>query len=284
VILGDSRYMGVIPDESIHLVLTAPPTQALKGMHQNKEGVFPVTDYEAFLSGLKTVWEEVYRILVPGGRLIGIIGDIWLSRKKYGRHRVIPLYADICVLCRKIGYDNLTPIIWHKISEKLPAVKGGTKFLGAPYGPNGGIGNNVGYVLMQRKPGGYRKPDTDQKMRSRIPRSDYKKWFQQVWRVPHPAGVRTQHPFPLEMACRLIRMFSFWDDTVLDPFCSTGTTLAAAMQCHRNSIGIDSDIRRCRMAFNRLQAQDEPLFTKTAIEFLDAGRIKKVDHEKVHVP
>jgi modification methylase len=274
VIRGDARCMGFIPDESVHLVLTSPPKTVLKGIDGTGKDIYLISDYEAFLSGLEMIWREVFRVLVPGGRLVCTVGDVWLSRKMHGRHRVIPLHADICVVCRTIGFDNLNPIIWHKIPGTEGTEGKGGKFFGSPYEPNGAIRNDVEFVVMQRKPGGYRKPTDRQRKRSKIDKTDYRKWFRQLWRIPEASGQRYPSPFPFEIAHRLINMFSFWGDTVLDPFCATGTTLAAAMRCQRNSIGIEMDTDLCRLAFNRLQEGDEPLFVKTRIEFNESSLIE----------
>jgi site-specific DNA-methyltransferase (adenine-specific) len=120
-------------------------------------------------------------VLVPGGRLVCVVGDVCLSRREYGRHLVMPLHADICVQCRKLGFDNLNPIIWHKISNANFEVENGTKFLGKPYEPNAIIKNDIEFILMQRKPGGYRKPTEQQRDLSRLKKDEYNAWFRQFW-------------------------------------------------------------------------------------------------------
>jgi DNA modification methylase len=117
LIQGDARHLDFIPNESIHLVVTSPPYWILKRYNENPDQLGHVADYEQFIEDLSQVWEHMYRILVPGGRLVCVVGDVCLSRRKHGRHVVVPLHADICVSCRKIGFDNLNPIIWHKISN-----------------------------------------------------------------------------------------------------------------------------------------------------------------------
>ena len=258
--------MSYIPDESIHLVITSPPYWNLKRYNENPQQMGHMSDYEEFLDELTKVWEEVYRVLVPGSRLVCVVGDVCLSRRKNkGRHVVVPLHADICVRCRKIGFDNLNPIIWHKIANASYEVSGSSRFLGKPYEPNAIIKNDIEFILMQRKPGGYRKPTEEQRRLSRINKQEFDKWFQQFWNLsgastkPHPA------PFPLELAYRLGRMFSFWGDTVLDPFCGTGTTMLASMKCGRNSIGIEIDREYCRMAAQRLKSEHNDMFLKTEL-------------------
>ena len=121
---------------------------------------------------------------------------------------------------------------------------------------------------MQRKPGGYRKPTAQQRKHSKINKSDYRKWFQQFWNLSGVSHGKYPKPFSSEIANRLTRMFSFWGDTVLDPFCGVGTTLVAAMRCNRNSVGIEIDEKYCRIALNRLEEENEPLFTHTRLEYL----------------
>jgi len=117
LIRGDARQMSYIEDGSVHLAITSPPYWTLKRYNDNEAQLGHVTDYEVFLRELTKVWKEVYRVLTPGGRLVCVVGDVCLSRRQHGRHVVVPLHADICVICRKIGFDNLNPIIWHKIAN-----------------------------------------------------------------------------------------------------------------------------------------------------------------------
>jgi len=265
LIQGDARHLDFIPNESIHLVVTSPPYWILKRYNENPNQLGHVDDYEQFVADLAKVWEHVYRILVPGGRLVCVVGDVCLSRRKHGRHVVVPLHADICVSCRKIGFDNLNPIIWHKISNASYEVSNGGRFLGKPYEPNAIIKNDIEFILMQRKPGGYRSPTPEQRELSRISKKDFQEWFQQFW---HMSGASTREhpaPFPLELASRLVRMFSFHGDTVLDPFVGTGTTMVAALRANRNSIGLDIDAAYCRMAAERLQTETANLFNKARL-------------------
>jgi len=267
LINGDARDLSFLSDESIHLVVTSPPYWNLKRYNENPDQLGHVNDYESFLSELEKVWHEVFRVLVPGGRLVCVVGDVCVSRRKFGRHLVFPLHSDICVLCRKIGFDNLNPIIWHKIANASFEVENGSKFLGKPYEPNAIIKNDMEFILMQRKPGGYRKPTEVQRKLSKIDKKDFNVWFQQIWSITGASTRNHPAPFPLELASRLVRMFSFQDDTVLDPFCGTGTTMVASLRYGRNSIGIDIDPEYCRMAAQFLKKESSNLFLKTELIF-----------------
>ncbi len=267
LIHGDSRELSFLPDESVHLVVTSPPYWNLKRYNENPDQLGHIQDYEAFLFELEKVWRHVYRILVPGGRLVCVVGDVCVARRDFGRHLVFPLHADICVICRRIGFDNLNPIIWHKIANASYEVANGSKFLGKPYEPNAIIKNDMEFILMQRKPGGYRQPSTQQRDKSRIGKEEFDRWFQQIWNITGASTKNHPAPFPLELATRLVRMFSFSGDTVLDPFCGSGTTMVAALRTGRNSIGIDIDPDYCRMAARYLKAENADLFTTSKLLF-----------------
>ncbi len=267
LIQGDARHVSFIKDESIHLVVTSPPYWTLKKYNDNPSQLGHVSDYETFLGELAQVWKEMYRILVPGGRLVCVVGDVCLSRRQYGRHVVVPLHSDIAVICRKIGFDNLNPIIWHKIANANYEVNNGSKFLGKPYEPNAIIKNDIEFILMQRKPGGYRQPTERQRKLSMISKEEYSKWFRQFWTISGASTKVHPAPFPLELAFRLVRMFSFWGDTVVDPFCGTGTTMVAASKAGRNSIGIEIDPEYCKMAEERLRKENSDLFSAANLEF-----------------
>lgn len=264
---GDARELDFLPDESVHLVVTSPPYWNLKRYNEHPDQLGHIQDYEAFLAELEKVWRHVYRILVPGGRLVCVVGDVCVARRDFGRHLVFPLHADICVICRRIGYDNLNPIIWHKIANASYEVENGSKFLGKPYEPNAIIKNDMEFILMQRKPGGYRKPTEEQRDTSRLEKDVFDRWFQQIWNITGASTKQHPAPFPLELANRLVRMFSFTGDTVMDTFCGSGTTMVAALRSGRNSIGIEIDPDYCRMAARYLKAETGDLFSTADLRF-----------------
>jgi DNA modification methylase len=264
-----------LPSESVHLVVTSPPYWTLKEYNRSDGQLGYVADYEQFLDELDHVWKRCFDALVSGGRLICVVGDVCLSRRQNkGRHTVVPLHASIQERCRAIGFDNLAPIIWHKIANaQLEAEGNGSGFLGKPYEPNAVIKNDIEFILMQRKPGGYRTPDLPTRILSIISNENYQRWFQQIWTGLTGASTRNHPaPFPLDLALRLIRMFSFVGDTVLDPFLGTA-------QCGRNSIGVEVDPDYLTYAHRRIGDKTAGLF-QTASITVHRGAVNGESNEK----
>jgi len=248
IILGDSRRM---KEEEVHLVVTSPPYWTLKRYDDIEGQLGIIEDYERFLEELDKVWIKCFNALIPGGRLVVVVGDVCLARRKYGRHRIMPLHASIQEHCRKIGFDLLTPIIWYKITNASLEASGG-RFFGKPYESNCIIKNDIEYILFMRKPGGYRTPDTLMRVLSIIPEKEHHEFFQQIWTMNGAPTKNHPAPYPLELAERIVRMFSFVGDTVLDPFLGTGTTLLAAEKWGRNGVGYEIDPNYVKEAYKRL--------------------------------
>ena len=257
---GDARDIVDIEDEAVHLVVTSPPYWTLKKYNDRDGQLGDVDDFDAFLDELDKVWRRCYHTLVPGGRLVVVVGDVCRARRKAGRHFVAPLHAAIQERCRAIGYDNLAPIIWYKIANVKPEVDNGSSFLGKPYEPTAVIKNDIEYILMQRKSGGYRQPTPEARILSVIGEENHRKWFQQIWQLPGASTRAHPAPFPLELAERLVRMFSFIGDTVLDPFMGTATTNVAAARWGRNSVGIEVDEKYYELACGRFNKETAGLF------------------------
>ena len=267
--LGDAREMSWIGDESVHLVVTSPPYWTLKRYEDDPGQLGHVADYEEFHDELDKVWRHCYRALVPGGRLVCVVGDVCIARRRnQGRHMVMPLHADISVRCRRLGFDYLTPIFWHKIANASYEIENGAGFLGKPYEPNAIIKNDIEYILMLRNPGGYRKPTEEQRRRSMLSKAEHAKWFHAIWHDVTGASTK-EHPapFPVELAYRLVRMFSFVDDTVLDPFAGTASTMVGAIRGERNSIGNEISPLYYGMAKKRLERElsQTPLLSAKAL-------------------
>lgn len=269
---GDARVALDLVQSPVHLVVTSPPYFNLVDYEDTQHGDAQLghrDEYESFLDELDQVWRQCYDLLVPGGRMCVVVGDVCLSRRDAGRHQVLPLHSDIATRCREIGFDYLTPILWSKIANVTTEVDGPARFLGKPYEPNGIIKNDVEYILFLRKPGGYRQPTTVQRALSLLEPEEHQKWYRSMWTdiggknrtLGHPA------PFPTELAYRLIKMFSFVGDTVLDPFWGTGSTTAAAIQTVRSSLGIEIEPEYLRTGQKRL-SQTEAL-TPAHISFPD---------------
>ena len=274
--LGDAREFSWITDSSVHLIVTSPPYWNLKGYNEHTGQLGHIADYELFLSELDRVWRECARVLVPGGRICCVVGDVCIPRRKNkGRHWVAPLHSDIQVRARSFGLDNLAPIIWYKIANgAMETVGNGSGYYGKPYQPNGVIKNDIEYILFLRKGGEYRKPGHLQKALSMLTKEEQRTWFQQIWTDIRGASTRAGHPapFPVEVASRLIRMFSFAGDIVLDPFLGTGSTTIAAIREGRNSIGNEIDQEYFNLAIKNVNAEADkrsfigPEFADVAVD------------------
>ena len=253
----DARDLSMVDDESVHLAVTSPPYFNLKDYENGMGGedqLGDIDEYEHFNEQIDKVWRQCYEKLRPGGRMVVVVGDVLRSRSEHGRHRVVPLHATIQEHCIDIGFDNLAPIIWYKIGNASLEAGGNARFLGKPYEPGAVIKNDIEYILLFRKPGGYRSPDIEERILSVIEADEHQKMFRQLWddiqgepQTDHPA------PYPAELAERLIRMFSFAGDTVLDPFAGTGSTAVAASRCGRNSISVELEEKYVDIAEQRIK-------------------------------
>jgi DNA modification methylase len=256
---ADSRDLSMLDDGSVDLVVTSPPYFDIKDYGEDvgeSEQLGDISDYETFVGMLDQVWKEVYRVLIPGGRLCVVVGDVLRSRSQYGRHHVIPLHATIQEHATEIGFDNLAPIIWYKIGNASLESGGNARFLGKPYEPGAVVKNDIEYVLLFRKPDGYRSPDKAERILSTIEADEHQKMFRQLWddikgekQGEHPA------PYPAALAERLIRMFSFVGNTVLDPFTGTGSTAVGTSRCGRNSVSVELEPKYVDIAEERIKKE-----------------------------
>jgi len=282
--LGDARDLSWIPDASVHLVVTSPPYWTLKEYAPgNRDQLGHLGDYESFLSALDVVWRNCARVLVGGGRICCVVGDVCIPRKRGGRHYLVPLHSDIQVRARKLGLDCLQPIFWHKIANGVTEAAGnGAGFYGKPYQPGGIIKNDIEYILFLRKGGEYRTTGPMQKALSMLTKEEMQNWQRSIWSDLRGASTRDGHPapFPVELAERLIKMFSFAGDTVLDPFAGTGSTSQAAIMSGRNSIANEIEAAYVEIARQRIMKaarQDRAVgATKAEVVFDREARTARV--------
>ena len=272
---GDARNLSWLPDKSVHLVVTSPPYWTLKEYTPHVRQMGAIQDYEEFLSELDKVWAECARVLVPGGRICCVVGDVCIPRKTGGRHRVMPLHADILTRTRRLGLDCLTPILWSKISNGATEAEGnGAGFYGKPYQPGAIIKNDFEYILFLRKGGSYRSPSPMQRALSVLSKREMQQWLKTSWSDVKGESTRNGHPapYPVEIAERLIRLFSFVGDTVLDPFAGTATTSVAAINSGRNSIANELEPKYLALAKERLYRTQiaRPLIASFDVEIIIA--------------
>lgn len=237
IINGDSRNMSELQDNSVHLVITSPPYWQLKDYGvDNQIGYHD--SYENYINNLNLVWKECYRVLHNGCRLCVNIGDQFARAVYYGRYKVIPIREEIIKFCENIGFDYMGAVIWQKVTTSN-TTGGGVQMGSYPYPRNGILKLDYEFILIFKKLGDAPKPTKEQKEFSKITPEEWNTFFAGHWNF---SGARqTNHiaMFPEELPRRLIRMFSFTGETVLDPFLGSGTTSLAAKNNHRNSVGYE---------------------------------------------
>jgi DNA modification methylase len=189
--------MPEIPDESVQLVVTSPPYANLKAYEPgNLDQLGDIEDYDKFLDELDKVWGECARVLVPGGRVCCVVGDVNVARTKGGRHHVLPLAADIRVRARRLGLDHLQGIVWYKVANIKMEASRSSRYLGKPNLPGGIIKNDTEHILFLRKRG-YRSPSAEMEERSFIPTKQYISWFRSIWSDIPGASTKRLAQMPL---------------------------------------------------------------------------------------
>lgn len=237
IIIGDARLMQEVPIQSVHLVITSPPYWQLKDYGNGKQIGFNDT-YEEYINNLNLVWNECRRVLYPGCRLCINIGDQFARAVYYGRYKVIPIRTEVIKFCETIGFDYMGAIIWQKVTTTNTT--GGASIMGSfPYPRNGILKIDYEFILIFKKHGHPPKTSRQIKEQSKLTNEEWNQYFTGHWNFPGEKQDKHLAMFPEELPKRLIKMFSFVDDTVLDPFLGSGTTSLAARNLNRNSIGYE---------------------------------------------
>ncbi len=266
VIIGDSRRMVEVEDNSVNLIITSPPYWHIKDYGVKNQIGYGQTLHE-YLRDLYRVWREAYRVLEPGRRLIINIGDQFARSLIYGRYKVIPLHAEIIAQCEDIGFDYMGSIIWQK--KTTMNTTGGANIMGSyPYPPNGMVEIDYEYILIFKKPGKGRKIPKNIKEKSRLSREEWKEYFRGHWQFAGARQMGHQAMFPDELPRRLIRMFSFVGETVLDPFLGSGTTVKVALELGRNAIGYEINEEFLEIIRKKLGLDTLSMFNRAEVEII----------------
>lgn len=268
--------MTELPDNSVHLIITSPPYWQLKDYGiENQIGFHD--SYENYINNLNLVWKECYRTLHNGCRLCVNIGDQFARAVYYGRYKVIPIREEIIKFCETIGFDYMGAIIWQKVTTSN-TTGGGVQMGSYPYPRNGILKLDYEFILIFKKLGESPKPTIEQKELSKMTAEEWNTFFAGHWNF---AGARQSGHiamFPEELPRRLIKMFSFAGETVLDPFLGSGTTALAAKNTDRNSVGYEINPEFIPIIKEKLQVNQQDL-NGTTYEFLIQKPLT-VDFEK----
>lgn len=268
--------MAELPDNSVHLAITSPPYWQLKDYGSENQIGFHDT-YENYINNLNLVWKECYRTLHNGCRLCVNIGDQFARAVYYGRYKVIPIREEIIKFCENIGFDYMGAIIWQKVTTSN-TTGGGVQMGSYPYPRNGILKLDYEFILVFKKLGDAPKPTKEQKELSKMTAEEWNTNFAGHWNF---AGARQNWHiamFPEELPRRLIKMFSFTGETILDPFAGSGTTALASKNLDRNSIGFEINSDFVPVIKEKLEAHQTDL-KGTTYEFIKQQQIK-IDFEK----
>ena len=265
IVIGDARRMRRVADESVHLVVTSPPYWQLKD-YGDKNQIGFNDSYDDYINNLNLVWNECRRTLADGCRLCVNIGDQFARSVYYGRYKVIPIRTEIIRFCETIGFDYMGTIIWQKTTTMNTT--GGASVMGSyPYPRNGIVKIDYEFILLFKKPGRPPPVSAARKERSKLTAEEWNRYFTGHWNFRGERQAKHLAMFPVELPTRLIKMFSFAGDTVLDPFAGSGTTALAAMNLERNSIGYEINSKFVDIIREKLAVKQSSLWNPR-VEFV----------------
>lgn len=269
IVNGDCRRMNEVKDNSVHLIVTSPPYWQLKDYGDERQIGFNDT-YEEYINNLNLVWKECYRVLHDGCRLCINIGDQFARSVYYGRYKIIPIHSEIIRFCEIMGFDFMGQIIWQKTTTMNTT--GGASIMGSyPYPRNGMVKLDFEYILLFKKRGVAPQPTIEQKEQSKMTNEEWNTYFNGHWYFNGVKQDKHLAMFPEELPYRLIRMFSFPNETVLDPFLGSGTTSAVAKKIGRNSIGYEINADFIPMIRERMET-----------DAFDNGEVKIIRQESIY--
>lgn len=280
IIIGDSRWMKEVPDESVHLIITSPPYWQLKDYGNGKQIGFNDT-YEEYINNLNLVWTECHRVLHKGCRLCVNIGDQFARSVYYGRYKIIPIRTEIIKFCESAGFDYMGAIIWQKVTTCHTT--GGATVMGSyPYPRSGIIKLDYEFILIFKKYGDAPKVSKEIKEKSKLTEEEWSQYFVGHWNFAGEKQDKHLAMFPEELPRRLIKMFSFVDDTVLDPFLGSGTTSLAARNLDRNSIGYEINDDYLPTIREKLEIRQKDIFKEAFVEIIKQEEDKTDFQERIN--
>ncbi|MFW6262516.1 MAG: DNA methyltransferase [Thermotogota bacterium] len=282
IINGDSRNMKEIPDSSIQLVITSPPYWQLKDYGDERQIGFD-NSYEEYINELNMVWHECHRVLENGCRLCVNIGDQFARSVYYGRYKVIPIRTEIIRFCETIGFDYMGAIIWQK--RTTTNTTGGASIMGSyPYPRNGILSIDYEFILLFKKLGKVRTIRKEQKEASALTKEEWKEYFSGHWNFAGEKQGKHHAMFPVELPHRLIKMFSFQNETVLDPFLGSGTTLLAAKINNRNSVGYEINKVFIPIIKKRLEVEKIDIYQNNYHFFQQKNDDDEIEQKRKELP
>jgi len=266
IIIGDSRCMMEVPDESIHLIITSPPYWQLKDYGNGQQIGFD-DSYEDYINNLNIVWNQCHRALKKGCRLCVNIGDQFARSVYYGRYKVIPIRTEIIKFCETTGFDYMGAIIWQKVTTCNTT--GGATIMGSfPFPRSGILKIDYEFILIFKKLGTPPKASREIKEKSKMTIEEWNRFFTGHWNIPGEKQDKHLAMFPEEVPGRLIKMFSFVNDTVLDPFLGSGTTSLAARKLERDSIGYEINPEFLPLIKEKLGIRQRIIFEEADFEII----------------